>query len=306
MLKNWVLVAVSLASCAALADSNAYPGRDAGRDYGRGDYRQGDYRDDHRGDNRNGNPGEYYDDRRDHDDDHGDDHYDDHYDNRPSSFTCVSSSRGLPFLGSDRLEIMARTNAIRSCQANQSTDNAECARTVECRPDAPSWQQYECTTSSRSLPFAATGSNELETQVQAIKACQASQQTDNAECSRNIQCNLSSHHSNGLSSCMAESRGLIFTSSGRDSAMAKIEAIKACQGSQQTDNAECMRTAVCEGVYEEPRLTVCTTESRSLPFTLEERRFRFEVMADVIRQCQANQSTDNSQCRSNVQCESER
>ncbi len=256
MLKNLILVAVSLASCAAMADSNDYPGRDYGQ----------------------------------HD--------------RSEGFTCISSSQGIPFLGSDSLELMARTNAIKACQADARTNNSECNQQVTCRPNGPSWQSYECTTNSQSNPFASSASNELEAQVQVIKACQADAHTNNSECAQNVQCSATSNHSYSYYSCVSESQSKLFTSSGRDSAVAKLDAIKACQADAHTNNSECMNNAQCEAVYESPSLSACITTSQSVPFTIEERKFHFEIMKDVVDQCQADARTNNSECRSNVQCES--
>lgn len=218
----------------------------------------------------------------------------------------MSSSQNFQFLGSDSLELMAKTKAIRACQADSHTLNAECAEQVTCQQNGPSWQRFECTTSSQSIPFAGSGSSELEARVQTIKSCQADAHTLNAECASNVQCSTTSHHSDSSYSCMSESQGFLFTSSGRDSALAKMEAIRACQADSHTLNADCMNTVQCEEAYDSSRLTVCTTDSQSIPFTIEERKFRFEVMADVVRQCQRDSHTLNAQCRQNVQCESER
>jgi hypothetical protein len=48
----------------------------------------------------------------------------------------------------------------------------------------------------------------------------------------------------------------------------------------------------------------CTTTSNNIPFATEERgRYKFDVLVDVVNQCEQNQVTNNAQCISSAACE---
>lgn len=218
--------------------------------------------------------------------------------------TCLSVSKSLMFIAQDPFDVVAKTKAIQACQASPQTSNAECASNVMCEPTTPSWRRAECTTSSKSLPFTVSGNDELQVKVQVVQQCQANPTTDNSECFNNAACQTMEFNPDSAFSCVSTSQSQLFTSTDSDPAMAKQNAIRACQANPQTNNAECMNTATCEEVSANYiPLAACTTSSRSIPFIQEERKYKNEVLADVVRACQANPQTNNAECLSNVQCE---
>ena len=65
-------------------------------------------------------------------------------------YECLAESQSLMFVQSNQNQTSARDSAIRVCEADHRTSNADCFSSVQCLPLPPSPQNLTCTTSSRS------------------------------------------------------------------------------------------------------------------------------------------------------------
>ena len=226
----------------------------------------------------------------------------------PSSsagFTCLTSSHSLPFSAQAFDPSSAQIAAVNACQANASTSNQECAQNVRCQPSTQPFEgAVACTTQSHSLPFNLSGQDELTTQAQVIRLCEANSSTANSECFANAVCQIQpALPPSAAFSCMSESKGLVFTATQQDQFGASNAAIRACQANASTSNDECAGSVQCEFADTSGASNFsCSTQSQFLQFAGQS-AIRFEALAQAVRSCQSNASTSNVECRQNVNCQ---
>ncbi len=218
--------------------------------------------------------------------------------------SCTTSSNTYNFTDQSRDPSLARSEAIRQCQASAATNNQECSANVACSsnlgPMPPVLPMISCTTSSNGFNFTDQSRDPSLARSEAIRQCQASAATSNQECSANVACNDGSYY-HPMISCGTTSNAYNFTDQSRDPSLARSEAIRQCQASAATNNQECSANVACnDGQYYAPFVS-CTTSSNGYNFT-DQSRDPSLARSEAIRQCQASAATNNQECSANVYC----
>lgn len=159
---------------------------------------------------------------------------------------CTSNSNGRRFAVELRDPIASRTEVKRICQADSSTNNADCVTNIQCNDGGYSKQQVStCRTHSNGRRFAF---EEIDPQVarnNAKDACKRDSNTNNADCITNLICENDRGLSEQLTLCKTNSNGRRFAEEGFDYYRTSDIVRDLCQRDSSTNNSQCVMNLVC-------------------------------------------------------------